>query len=354
MATYPGAPSVVISEVMPKSVLAALLTLCVGVSAAGADAVEDFYKGKTVTIVTSTGVGGPFDLTARALAKHMSRYIPGRPTMIVRNMPGGGHVLATNFMAQQAEKDGTVIATVNNSVPLHQVLGGQGVRFDARRFYWLGSTGTSNLMTVAWHTSGFKTMDDVMQRELIIGATGTGSGTFIYPNAMNVVLGTKFKIVMGYKSTAELDLAMERGEVAARAGASLAGILQERPTWIQGNRVVVLSQIGDIRDPAFPQVPLMHELAKTPEQRQILSLLSLPPALGRPFFTTPDVPAERAIALRRAFEATMKDEAFLKEARQLNLEMNPFGGERAAAIVNDTINVPPDLVAKAKAILEPK
>jgi tripartite-type tricarboxylate transporter receptor subunit TctC len=339
---------------MPKSVLAALLTLCVGVSAAGADAVEDFYKGKTVTIVTSTGVGGPFDLTARALAKHMSRYIPGRPTMIVRNMPGGGHVLATNFMAQQAEKDGTVIATVNNSVPLHQVLGGQGVRFDARRFYWLGSTGTSNLMTVAWHTSGFKTMDDVMQRELIIGATGTGSGTFIYPNAMNVVLGTKFKIVMGYKSTAELDLAMERGEVAARAGASLAGILQERPTWIQGNRVVVLSQIGDIRDPAFPQVPLMHELAKTPEQRQILSLLSLPPALGRPFFTTPDVPAERAIALRRAFEATMKDEAFLKEARQLNLEMNPFGGERAAAIVNDTINVPPDLVAKAKAILEPK
>ena len=339
---------------MLKRVLVALVAAGIGTSSAGADAVEDFYKGKTVTIVTSTGVGGPFDLTARALAKHMVRYIPGRPSMIVRNMPGGGHVLATNFMAQQAEKDGTVIATVNNSVPLHQVLGGQGVRYDARRFYWLGSTGTSNLMTVAWHTSGFKTMDDVMQRELIIGATGTGSGTFIYPNAMNVVLGTKFKIVMGYKSTAELDLAMERGEVAARAGASLAGILQERPTWIEGNRVVVLSQIGDVRDPAFPQVPLMHELAKTPEQRQILSLLSLPPALGRPFFTTPEVPPERAIALRRAFEATMKDEAFLKEARQLNLEMNPFGGERAAAIVNDTISVSPELIAKAKAILEPK
>jgi hypothetical protein len=257
-------------------------------------------------------------------------------------------------MYQQAEKDGTVIATVNNSVPLHQVLGGQGVRYDARRFFWLGSTGTSNLMTVAWHTSGFKTMDDVMTRELIIGATGTGSGTFIYPNAMNIVLGTRFKIVMGYKSTAELDLAMERGEVAARAGASLAGILQERPTWIEGNRVVVLNQIGDERDKAFPQVPLMHELAKTDEQRQILALLSLPPALGRPFFTTPDVPAERAAALRRAFEATMKDEMFLKEARQLNLEMNPFGGERAAKIVSDTINVPAELIAKSKAILEPK
>jgi tripartite-type tricarboxylate transporter receptor subunit TctC len=337
---------------MIKFVLAALLTLGIGVSTAQADAIEDFYKGKTITIITSTGVGGPFDLTARALAKHMGRYIPGSPSMIVRNMPGGGHVLATNYMAQQAEKDGTVIATVNNSVPLHQVLGGQGVRFDARRFYWLGSTGTSNLMTVTWHSSGFKTMDDVMKRELVIGATGTGSGTFIYPNAMNIVLGTKFKIVMGYRSTAELDLAMERGEVAARAGASLAGILQERPTWIEGNKVIVLNQIGDERDKAFPQVPLMHELAKTSEQRQILTLLSLPPALGRPFFTTPDVPTERAVALRRAFEATMKDEAFLKEARQLNLEMNPFGGERATTIVNDTINVPADLVAKAKTILE--
>ena len=237
--------------------------LAIGIAPVAADPIEDFYKGKTITVITSTGVGGPFDLTARALAKHMTRFIPGRPTMIVRNMPGGGHVLATNFMYNQAEKDGTAIATVNNSVPLHQVLGGQGVRFDARRFYWLGSTGTSNLMTVAWHTSGFKTMDDVMKRELVIGATGIGSGTFIYPNAMNIVLGTKFKIVMGYKSTAELDLAMERGEVAARAGASLAGILQERPTWIEGNKVIVLNQIGDVRDPAFPQVPLMHELAKT-------------------------------------------------------------------------------------------
>ena len=191
-----------------------------------------------------------------------------------------------------------------------------------------------------------------MQRELVTGATGIGSGTFIYPNAMNIVLGTKFKVVMGYKSTAELDLAMERGEVQARAGASLAGILQERPYWIEDKKVIVLSQIGAEREPAFPNVPLMHELAKTPEQRQILNLISLPPALGRPFFTTPDVPAERAAALRRAFEATMKDETFLAEAKQLNLEMNPFGGERATAIVNETINSPPELVAKAKAILE--
>jgi tripartite-type tricarboxylate transporter receptor subunit TctC len=341
---------------MPRTAFATLVALAIGITCttplAHADAVEDFYKGKTITVVTSTGVGGPFDLTARALAKHMSRFIPGRPTMIVRNMPGGGHVLATNFMFTQADKDGTYVATVNNSVPLHQALDGRGVRFDARKFHWLGSTGASNLLTVAWHTSGFRTIDDVKARELVTGATGVGSGTFIYPNAMNVVLGTKFKIVMGYKSTAELDLALERDEVAARSGASLAGILQERAAWIKEKKVNVLTQIGAQREKDLPNVPLMHELAKTPEQRQILNLISLPPALGRPFFTTPDVPADRVAALRRAFEATMKDQAFLNEAKQLNLEMSPFGSDRATAIVNDIINTPPALIAKAKAVLE--
>jgi tripartite-type tricarboxylate transporter receptor subunit TctC len=332
--------------------LTAAAMVWIGTAIARADAVEDFYKGKTVTVVTSTGVGGPFDLTARALARHMPRFIPGHPTMIVRNMPGGGHVLATNFMYNQAEKDGTVIATVNNSVPLHQVLDGRGVRYDARKFNWLGSTGTSNLLTVTWSTSGFKTVADVMARELVTGATGVGSGTFIYPNAMNVVLGTKFKIVMGYKSTPELDLALERGEVLARSGASLAGILQERASWIKENKVVVLTQIGDQREKDYPDVPLMQELAKTPEQRQILNLISLPPALGRPFFTAPGVPADRVAALRRAFEATMRDEAFLKEANELNLEMNPFGGDRVAAIVNETVNSPEEMLAKAKAVLE--
>ena len=328
------------------------LGIALSASAAAADPVEDFYKGKTVTVVTSTGVGGPFDLTARALAKHMPKYIPGRPAMIVKNMPGGGHVLATNFMFTQVAKDGTFIATVNNSIPLHQVLDGRGVRFDARKFYWLGSTGTSNLLTVAWHTAGFRSMDDVIARELVTGATGVGSGTFIYPNAMNVVLGTRFKIVMGYPSSAEVDLAMERGEVFARSGASLSGILQERPAWIHEKKVVVLTQIGAERENDFPDVPLMHELAKNAEQRQILTLISSPPSLGRPFFTTPEVPDDRAAALRKAFAATMKDDGFLAEAKQLNLDMNPIGGDKVAAIVEATINTPDALIAKAKAVLD--
>src|ERR1043166_9386724 len=158
------------------------LALCAALpSLAAADPIEDFYKGKTITFVTSTGIGGMFDITARALARHMPRYIPGRPAMIVRNMPGGGNVLATNFMYNQAAKDGTFIATVNNSIPMHQILDGRGVRFDARKFNWLGSTGSSNLFPWAWHTSGFNNIDDVFKREIVAGATGVGSGTVIYP-----------------------------------------------------------------------------------------------------------------------------------------------------------------------------
>jgi tripartite-type tricarboxylate transporter receptor subunit TctC len=319
---------------------------------ARAETIESFYKGKTVTIVVSTGVGGVFDLTARTVAKYMPKYIPGNPTMIVKNMPGGGHVLATNFMFNQAAKDGTYLALVNNGMPLHQVLDGRGVRYDALKFNWLGSGGLSNLMTVAWHTSGVRTIDDAMTRELVTAATGTGSNGFIYPNAMNVVLGTKFKIVLGYKSSPEADLAMERGEAAARAGFSLSAILQEHPDWIRDKKVAVLVQAGAEREKDFADVPLMHELAKTPEQRRILSLVSAPVALGRPFFTTPDTPAERVAALRDAFAATMKDADFLAEARGLNLDIKPMGSERVTQIVDETINVPPELIAKAKAVLE--
>jgi tripartite-type tricarboxylate transporter receptor subunit TctC len=319
---------------------------------ARAESIESFYKGKTVTIVASTGVGGVFDLTARTVAKYMPKFIPGKPTMIVKNMPGGGHVLATNFMFSQATKDGTFIALVNNGMPLHQVLDGRGVRYDALKFNWLGSAGLSNLMTVAWHTSGVKTVDDLMTHELITAATGAGSNGFIYPNAMNVVLGTKFKIVLGYKSSPEADLAMERGEAQARAGFSLSAILQEHPGWIADKKVAVLVQAGAEREKDFPDVPLMHELAKTPEQRRMLALISSPVSLGRPFFTTPDTPTERVAALRDAYAATMMDADFLAESRALNLDIKPLGSERVTQIVDETINVPAELIAKAKAVLE--
>lgn len=335
-----------------KVCLSALLLYGAGQGAAASQPAESFYAGKTLTIITSTGAGGPYDLVARIVAKYLTRHLPGNPPAVIRNMPGAGHVLATNFIYNQAEKDGTVIATVANSIPFHQLVDGKGVRYDARRIQWLGSTGISNLVTVAWRTSGVRSTADVVQRELITGATGTGSGTYLYPAVMNAVLGTKFKLVMGYKATTEIDLAMERGEVAARSGGSIAGMMQEHPEWFSEKKVIVLSQVGSARDPLIPDVPLMDELARTPEERTILRVVSSPVALGRPFLTGPDVPGDRVQLLRKAFDAAMSDREFLDEAKKANLDLNPMNGENVTRIVAETFATPPELLERIRAIVK--
>jgi tripartite-type tricarboxylate transporter receptor subunit TctC len=333
---------------------ALLLVLALGLAperALAQDSIADFYKGKTVTIVSSGGVGGPIDLACRMVARFLPKHIPGNPTIVVRNMPGGGHVLMSNFMYTQAAKDGTYIGGVVNSIPTHQVIDGRGVRFDAGKFIWLGSTGFANLMTMAWHTTGVRSIKDVFERELLTGATGVGSGTYIYTNAMNEILGTKFKMVMGYKDSASVDLAIERGEVQARGGMTLTGVKQERPQWITEKKVVMLVQTGAQKEAEYPDVPLMHELGRNDEERQILQLISSPASLGRPFFLPPEVPADRVAALRKAFAATMKDPEYIAEGKRVRLDMNPLSAERVTQLVNATVNAPPAIVAKARAAL---
>lgn len=311
---------------------------------------DEFFKGKTITIITSTGAGGAYDHAARAISRHMPRFLPGAPTMVVRNMPGGGHTLATNYMMNQAPRDGTTIATVSNTIPLHQATEGKGVRYDSRKLNWIGSLGISNVITSTWAASGVRTFDDVLNREVTAGATGAGSGMWLYPNAMNQLLGTRFKIVMGYKSSAEVDLAMLRGEVVARSGASYYGYVQERPEWLRDKKINVIVQAGAKREKDLPDVPLMHELAKTDEARQLLSLMSSPVKVGRPYLAPPDVPADRVAMLRRAFDAMMKDQQFVAEAKSLSLEVDPMSGEQLTAVVEETLNVPPALLAKAKVL----
>ena len=340
---------------MKSRLYAVLVPLALGLAPGGAsaqsDPIAEFYKGKTVTIVASGGVGGPIDLACRVVARHLSRHIPGNPTIVVRNMPGGGHVLMSNYMFQQAPKDGTYIGGVVNSIPTHQVIDGRGVRFDAGKFIWLGSTGFANLMTMAWHTSGVTNIKQVFERELLTGTTGVGSGTYMYTNAMNVILGTKFKMVMGYKDSASVDLAIERGEVQARGGMTLTGIKQERPNWVSQKLVIMLVQTGAEKEAEYPDVPLMHELGRNEEERQILELISSPAALGRPFFLPPEVPADRVAALRAAFAATMKDPDYIADGNRVRLDMNPLGAERVTQLVNATVNAPPNVVAKARAAL---
>ena len=312
---------------------------------------QSFYEGKTVTIVTSTGVGGTYDVTARLIARHMPRFIPGKPNMVVQNMPGGGNVLATNFMYAIAPKDGTSIASVHNAMPVQQVLGGQGVRFDAGKFEWLGSTGPETEVILVWHTSKIRTLEEAKTREVILGGTGAGSGLVILPRAMNALLGTRFKIVSGYKSSEDINIALQRGEVEARAF-SLISITAQRGDWLRDKKITILAQVGAKRAHEIPDVPLVTELARSEEDRQVFKLISAAQALGRPYLAPPGVPAERLAILRKAFGTTLRDKAFLAEAEKLQIDIDPIGADEVTQLVRETVNAPASVVAKAKAAIE--
>jgi tripartite-type tricarboxylate transporter receptor subunit TctC len=308
------------------------------------------YRWNSLTIITSTGAGGTYDLIARLVARYMPKYLPGNPTAIVQNMPGGGNVVATNYMYNNALKDGTFIAVINDAIPLHQVIDGRGVRFDADKFNWLGSPGDRNSVTFAWHATGIRTIEDVMQREIALGGTGVGSSIVIYPTAMNKVLGTKFKIVLGYRSSAEVFLAMERGEIGARS-VGLTSVLAEYPDWITEKKINFLFQVGARRDPMLPDVPLLTELARTEEQRQILGLISSPTLLGQPYLAPPGTPADRVAILRTALASVMREPAFIADLKKFSYQAMPLSGEDVARYVHQTVAAPPDVVAKARAII---
>jgi tripartite-type tricarboxylate transporter receptor subunit TctC len=309
-----------------------------------------FYKGKTIVVITSTGVGGTYDVVARLVARHMPRYIPGNPTMIVENMPGGGNVLATNYMYNIAPKDGTAIATIHSAMPLQQVLNSGGIRYDADKFDWLGSTGPQNEVILVWGTAGIKTIEDATKKEIVLGGTGAGAGIVLLPMVVNNLLGTKFKIVAGYRSSEDVNLGMVRGEVQARAF-SIGSITSQHPDWISEHKVDFLVQSGTRRDKALPDVPLLTELAKNDEQRQIFKLIASPPALGQPYVAPPGVPADRLAILRNAFAATLHDPAFLADAAKIRFTVEPMSAGEVSQIVHDTVTAPPGIIAKAKAAM---
>jgi tripartite-type tricarboxylate transporter receptor subunit TctC len=325
-----------------------LIALCLAEAALGGQArAQSFYEGKTITVVTSTGIGGTYDVLARAVARHMPKYVPGKPTMIVQNMPGAGNVLATNYMYNVAPKDGTVMAVIHAAMPLHQVLDGRGVRYDASKFNWLGSPGPENEVVLVWHTAGIKTVDDAKKKEVILGATGEGSGIFILPMAMNHVLGTKFKVVIGYKSSEDVNLAMERGEVQARAF-GIDSILAQHSDWLRNRTIDIIVQAGVKRDKFLPDVPLLTELTKSEDDREIMALVSSTAGLGHPYLVPPGTPAERTTVLRRAFMETLRDKAFVDEVTKLGLRIDPMNSDEVTKIVGDTISTPSAVIAKAK------
>lgn len=320
-----------------------------------AAAQADFYKDKTIELIISTGVGGGLDANARMVARHLPKHIPGNPAIVAKNMPGAGHVRAANYIYNQAPKDGTTIGTLIPAFVMAQVLGrSKSIEFDAAKMQWLASTSASNSTVYVSKATGVNTIEDAKKKQVLMGGTGAGSYTTLYPLIMNHVLGTKFKVVSGYTSTAEIGLAMERGEVEGRAGNNFNSLKSENPELLKEGKIAILAQVGLERDPEFSSVPLLVDLAKNDEERQILKLFSADVVIGRPFLTTPGVPAERVEILRKAFVAMAKDPEYLKESAKAGLDVSLVEGEKIQKIVEELVQTSPDVVAKAKLAAEVK
>lgn len=316
-------------------------------AAAQADAVADFYATRPITLIVSTGAGGGLDANARLVARHMGKHIPGKPSMVVRNMPGAGHIQATNFMHTQAPKDGTHIAAILPSFVLYQLIDGRGAQYDSRNFNWLGSSDVDNMNVYVWHTAAVKSVEDAKRTEILMGATGAGSYTVLFPTLMNSLLGTRFKTVSGYKSTNEIHLAMERGEVQGRAGNFFSSLKSQNADWLRDGKIKLIAQIGEERDPEFSDIPLLQELTPDAEAKQIFRLFSAEIAMGRAYLAAPETPRDRLEALRRAFDATMQDAGFKAEAKASGIEVRPLNADGVARIANEILATPKALVERA-------
>jgi len=335
-----------------------IAALAIGVvawsGAARADAVSDFYGGKRITLIIGYGPGGGYDEYARMLARFLSEHIPGKPTIVPQNMPGAGSRTAANWLYNLAPKDGTVIATLSQTTPTDQALQQQGIRFDVRNFNWIGNMIVVNNTLAVWHTTGVKTIEEATKKQLVIGATGASSPSVLYPQASNNLLGTKFKIITGYPGGGDINIALERGEVDGRGSNSWASWKSTKAEWLHDKKLNILFQVGLKRESDRPDVPLWSELAKTPEQRQVLEILSGDVAVGRPILAPPAVPADRVKALRAAFDQTMKAPNFLEAAAKQKMDINPMGGEELQQVVAKIVGVSPQVVAMVKGAIQIK
>ena len=331
-------------DTLSRSIAAAMLALC-PISAGHAQSPADFYKGRTVDLYIGYSAGGGYDIYARALARHIGRFIPGNPTVVPKNMPGAGSLVLANWLYNVAPKDGTAFGMIGRGTGFDPLLGSTKAQFDAAKFNWIGSMNDEVSVCVAWHTSGIAELDQVKQKQLTVGGTGPAADTDQFPKVLNATLGTKFKIVTGYPGGNDVDLAMERGEVMGRCGWSWSSVIATHKSWIDDKKINVLVQLSLSKHPDLPHVPLVMDFAKSDEQKQIFKLVFARQPMGRPFLAPPGIPAERAAALRKAFMDTMKDGEFLAEAGKMKLEINPVSGAAVQDIVQEVYQTPKSVAA---------
>jgi tripartite-type tricarboxylate transporter receptor subunit TctC len=316
---------------------------------AGAQSVADFYRGKTVSMIIGYPPAGANDLYARAVERHIGKHIPGNPSVVPRNMPGGGSLLAANHIFNVAPKDGTVLGLIVPTAPLEERLGASNVRFKSAQFNWVGRLAPTPNVTFMNATAPVKTIQDAMQHEAVLGATGRSSTVAIYPTVLNHIVGTKFKLVMGYAGSAEAMLAMERGEVEGHS-TTWDGVKSRAEKLLRDKAINILVQYGLKRHPELPDIPTSVELGRTPEQVEALRIFANATDVGRCIFSTPDTPADRIQALRRAFDAMTRDPDFIEDLKKQKLELGPLTGEELQQLILEVANVPPATIERVKGI----
>jgi tripartite-type tricarboxylate transporter receptor subunit TctC len=309
---------------------------------------EQFYKGKTVELIVGFATGGSNDAYSRMIANHLGKHIPGNPTVVAKNMPGAGSFLAVSRIYSSSPKDGTVIGLGAPTMAIDEKLGNPGVRFKTSELNWVGRVDSLINIVMTWKTSSVKTVEDAREKVSTLSSTGAGSTASVYPTVMNNVLGTKFKLILGYKGSNEAMLALERGEVEGHSTAWSA-VKVAHPDWVRDKNINILVQFGLKRHPELTEIPTAIEFGRTDEEKQVLSAILKASEIGTSFFTTPGVPADRLAALRRAFDATMKDPEFLAEAERSRLTVGPMTGEEVQKLVAEVTDLPPALIEKVRA-----
>jgi tripartite-type tricarboxylate transporter receptor subunit TctC len=335
-----------------------LALLCIGLLAApaqsaSAQSVEEFYKGRAINLIIGGGAGGGYDVYYRALARHMGRHIPGNPTFIPKNQPAAGGLAAASSIYTTAERDGGTIGAFANNVTMDPLFGAVGARYEPLKLNWIGSIGKLQNVCATWHESPIKTIQQATEREVIVGAAGATSNTALMPKVLNSILGTKFRVISGYDPAAGLTLSIERREVEGICGLSWSTMKASRPHWIKDHLLNVIVQMGMEKLPDLPDVPAALDIVKDPHKKRVLTLILMRQETGRPVAAPPGVPEERVAALRRAFDATMKDPAFIAEAEKLQLEIEPMTGPAIQTMLTDAFGTPKEIVAEAGALLTP-
>jgi tripartite-type tricarboxylate transporter receptor subunit TctC len=336
-----------------------LLTLALAVAmplvcSAGyaADPVADFYKGKNVFLQIGSGPGGTYDVTGRLFARHIGKYIPGSPTVVVQNVPGGGSLALANQFGNTTPRDGLYFGVFNNGMPTTPLLDPKAAHFDARKFNFMGSLSREAHLFGVWHTSPIRTIDDVYKQEVVVAGSAPGAAPYDFPRLTNALDGTKFKIVTGYQDEGDRRLAMQRGEVDGQAGSSWTTVRTSYKEMIAKKEFIVIAAFGMQKNRELQDVPLFP-LGKSAEDKQLFQLMYARQSFGKPFATPPDVPAERVAALRKAFEDTMKDPDFVAEVKKLDLEYDPVPAKELTDLTAELYNTPKEVLDRMQKTLAP-